>query len=150
MSVERHSNDDAIKEKSSKAFEENSSEENVQERRNSIIKFEVLPGGKEPPQQGNNWLSGLKQWTVFLAKLPSLSKTELIMFRVREKFGNSTCLEISVNPMERPLIKYFDTESFSKEYVLMDILEEGNDGPEGLEHHEVVEGDDNVVEETRQ
>lgn len=89
----------------------------------NIISLRLMTGGKQPPKQGKNWLSELKSWTIFLAKNPKLSKTDLFAFQVREKYSNSTCL-IVMFPKEEPQVRYFSTWDFSEDYILMDIIDE--------------------------
>ena len=118
--------------------EEEISEENV-------IELKLLLGGKQPPKQGNNWLNERKQWCVFLAKNPKLSNVDLFLFRVREKYGNSTCLEVyfAAEPMQ---IRYFSNVDFSNEYILMDILEEENDSSNRTDLNRRLEVDVNIKE----
>lgn len=92
---------------------------------NSVVKLEVLQGGKQPPRQGSNWLDKLSLWTFFTVYCKKLSNVDAFMCQVFDKRHNSTFLKF-VLPKEE-LCKWVVTENFSEEYILLDILEEGDD-----------------------
>lgn len=124
--------------------------------RDNLIHFELpklMIGGKQPPTKGGNWLEKLRPWTIFCAKNPKLSNTDLFLFQVREKYANTTVL-IVFFPKEEPQVRYFSTVDFSNDYILMDIIDEPEpsnrtDLDRRLEVNANPEQLDKVVEETR-
>jgi hypothetical protein len=77
------------------------------------IKLSSIDGGK-----GNNWLLGLKEDTVFLAKYPKESDIQLICYRVGHKGNRAVLLYIEGGGKV-----YVDSVSFSKAMTLIEILE---------------------------
>lgn len=124
---------------------------NTTDESDTIPHLRLVIGGKQPPVKGGNWLSKLKQYTVFHANCPKITKVDCFHCQVWEKYANTTVLMMRINLTEQPIPKLVSNEGFSDDYILMEIIDDpGNrtDLERRLEANANIEPDHKVVEET--
>ena len=94
-------------------------EEEVRKRRKAL---RIVTGGKGPPppdnENGEDWLSPMKRFTIFLASSPKLG-LDLLEYHVIVKTKKS--IKLAVN--EGQIVRWVDPKDFCKKFILHEIIQ---------------------------